>query len=130
MPTLTQSNPFQGATRVNKTQYDILVIVKAHLSEDKLEKLITNFKKWITSAEGEINKFEDMGLTDMPITFEPARQGHFLHCEFAGTNATLENLRSKMKVDENFIRDLIVTIDSIRDTKIRKEKVKAEKVKR
>jgi ribosomal protein S6 len=108
---------------MSKKAYDILVIIKAHIGDDKVEKLITNFKKWITSNEGEIVLFEDMGITDMPTTFTPARQGHYLHCEFLGTNKTLDELKSKMSVDENFLRDLIVTVDSIRSTKTLEEKV-------
>lgn len=108
---------------MNKKAYDILVIIKAHIGDEKVEKLITNFKGWITKNEGEIVVFEDMGITDMPHTFTPATQGQYLHCEFLGTNKTLDELRSKMAVDENFLRDLIVTVDSIRSSKPLAEKV-------
>ena len=111
---------------MSKKAYDILVIIKAHIGDDKVEKLVTNFKKWITSTEGEIVLFEDMGVTDMPITFKPARQGHYLHCEFIGNNKTLDELRSKMAVDENFLRDLIVTVDSIRSKEPIEEKATKE----
>ncbi|MSR88480.1 MAG: 30S ribosomal protein S6 [Candidatus Margulisbacteria bacterium] len=100
-----------------KKAYDILVIIKAHLGDEKIEKLTTNFKKWITDNEGEIQLFEDQGVTDMPITFQPALQGHYLHCEFEGTNKTLDQLKEKMRVDESFLRHLIVNMDSIRDTR-------------
>ena len=106
-----------------KKAYDMMVITKANLGDEKTEKLSSNLKKWITDNEGDIQLFDDMGATEMPTTFKPATQGHYFHIEFSGTNKTLDGLKEKMRVDESFLRHLIVTMDSIRSKKPVEEKV-------
>jgi len=102
--------------------YDCLVIIKANLTEEDRDKSIESLKSWITKAEGEITEFNYWGIKDMPITFKPARQAAYIHCQFNGTRKTLDNLNSKISVDENFLRHMTVTLDSVKSAKPLEEK--------
>lgn len=93
--------------------YDSLIIISADLEESKQKEKFELFKKWITDAEGIITKDKFMGKHDMPLTFIPARQAVYFNVQFQGVNATLDNMKKKMSVDEAFIRDMTVTLDSV-----------------
>ncbi len=104
--------------------YDCLVIIKANLNEEERNKCLETFKGWITKTEGELLEFNYWGVQDMPETFKPARQAAYFHCQFNGTNKTLDTLKEKMSVDETFLRHMIVRIESVQAAPVA-EKAKA-----
>ncbi len=93
--------------------YDCLVIIKANLTEEERDKALESFKGWLTKTEAELLEFNYWGVQDMPETFKPARQAAYFHCQFNGTNKTLDLLNEKMRVDESFLRHMIVRIESV-----------------
>lgn len=97
--------------------YEAILILKAHLGEDVYKKSTDTFQEWITKNEGTVIKFDAMGTRDLPETFKKHTKGYYFLCQFSGSNLTLDTIKENMRVDENYIRHLIVRMDSIYETK-------------
>ena len=93
--------------------YDMLFVVRPQLGEDVYQQIEKDVQSWITGNEGSVRSFKAWGLNDLPETFNEYEQAHFFHVVFEGTQKTLEEMKEKMRVDENYIRHLIVLLDSI-----------------
>lgn len=106
--------------------YDSLIIISADIEESKQKEKFELFKKWITDSQGIVTKDKFMGKQDMPLTFIPARQAVYFNVQFQGVNATLENIKQKMSVDEAFIRDMTVTLESVEGNQPTEAKVSSE----
>jgi small subunit ribosomal protein S6 len=94
-------------------EYDILFIMKPHLAEDVYSSIVESFEKWITDNEGEIDLLNAAGIKDLASTLSGFDQGYYVHCQFKGTNKTIDEINKRMKVNETIFRHLLVTLDSI-----------------
>lgn len=99
-------------------EYDILFIVKPNLGEEKYTQITDKFKEWITKNNGEIMGFNAWGHRPLYHTSNNTDQGYFIECQFKGDNKTLDSIKRNIAVNENFIRHLIVTLDSIQAKEI------------
>lgn len=102
-------------------EYDILFIIKARLEEKQYESIINEFKTIITKNSGEVLLLSPIGMRDLPKTFDRHESGYFVHAQFKSNSETLDQLRHYFKVNENIVRDLIVTLDSVRMPKIERQ---------
>lgn len=104
-----------------------MLIIKPHLSEEKYQEVISGFEKWITSTGGEITLLKPWGTRELATEFDKNTHGYYVQCQFKAENATLEELNSRLRVNESIFRFLLVTMDSIRPKNPRVEKVKKPK---
>jgi ribosomal protein S6 len=54
-----------------------------------------------------------MGMKDLAQPFDKHNQGYYVHSQFHGNNAVLEEIQRNIAVSEDFLRHLVVTVDSI-----------------
>lgn len=101
-------------------EYEILFIIKPNLSEDRYKEIIENFKIWITKNEGEIIAIKPWGIKDLPKTFKKFTKGYFVESQFKATSKTLDALNKNIRVTEDIVRELIVTLESITNPKPKK----------
>ncbi len=94
--------------------YEILFILKPNLGDDKNTEMVKQFENWISSSEGEISKLDIWGLKDLASTFQKFTKGYFVLCEFKGTPKTLNEIKQRIGVNENFIRYLLVRLESVK----------------
>lgn len=106
--------------------YEILYILKPHLGEEKYKEINEKVKSWITNNEGEILLFNEWGTKELAGNFANFSQGYYVQCQFNGTANTVREIRSQIKVSEDFVRDLLVTLDSIYDKSKKKEEAQAK----
>lgn len=97
--------------------YDMVFVVKSHLGEEVYKQIETDVQSWITGNEGEVLTFKAWGQRDLPETFNEYEQANYFHALFKGTATTLEQIKTKMSVDENYLRHLIVLESSIKAKK-------------
>lgn len=107
-------------------EYEILFIMKPHLSEEAYAEATATFQTWITSTGGEVTLLKPLGLKELATIFDKQTHGYYVQCQFKSGNPTLVELRSRIKVSETIFRYLIVTLDSI-VAKERPEKPKKAK---
>ena len=100
--------------------YDMLFVVKAHLGDEVYEQIEKDVQSWITGNEGDIQSFKSWGQRDLPETFNEHERANYFHVVFKGTGNTLEIVKEKMRVDENYLRHLIVLVDSIQESSVEK----------
>lgn len=98
---------------MRKTDYEILVIVKPHLNDEDYEKMQTNMQNWIEKKEGGLLFMKALGLRDLATPIKKIKNGFYIQAHFSATNKTLQELKRRLGVDENVMRYMIVTLDSI-----------------
>jgi len=108
--------------------YDILFILKSNLGEDTYKTLIGDFQGWVTQDKGKILLSDHIGERDLPITFKKHRKGNYVHIQFEGTPKDIDTMKQKVKVDERFIRYLLVTLDSVKAKEKKNKKVREKSV--
>jgi len=104
-------------------QYEILFIVKPHLSEEESKKVLDTFQSWITKSEGAIKSIKEIGLRELATEFKKYKKGYYVQCHFEGTPKTLETLNGYIRISEDIIRYLTLKLDEVVEP-VSKEKVK------
>jgi small subunit ribosomal protein S6 len=98
--------------------YEILFIIKPHLSDEIYEKTVQTFEEILKQNEGEVLLLEKIGLKPLASKLENKyTKGYYVQCQFKGTNKTLTSIKRKLAVNENVFRHLIVKLDSIISSK-------------
>ena len=108
-------------------EYEILILLKANLTQETYDKTFKDIEGLITNNEGEIIQHKDLGLRDLETEFKKCRQGHYVVYQFRGNNKTLEGLESKLRINENVMRYMNVTLDSVHSDIEIKETLRTEK---
>lgn len=95
-------------------EYDVLFIIKANLGEEVEKGLVSQFEDIVSKNEGEILKVETLGRRELATPIGHDTLGVFVNAQFNATEKTLEELQLFFRVTENILRDMVVTMDSIR----------------
>lgn len=93
--------------------YESLIIIKPNLSETEVTALIESIQGWITSNEGSITLSKPWGIKELAYPIAKFTQGYYFQVQFDATRGTLVELRNRIRVTENILRDLTVTMESI-----------------
>jgi ribosomal protein S6 len=93
--------------------YDCVMIFKPNLGDEVAKKLIESVNSWITTPGGEVVYQKSLGNRELSYPINKATHGYYYHVQFLGSPAVLEEVRSRIMVTENIVRDLIVRMDSI-----------------
>ena len=109
-------------------EYEILFIMKPHLSEEAYAEATATFQNWITSTGGEVTLLKPQGLKELATIFDKNTHGYYVQCQFKSGSPTLIELRDRIKVSEVIFRYLIVTLDSIIGKEKPEKPKKAKKV--
>ena len=94
-------------------EYEILYIIKPHLSEEDYTKIIHTFEGWITQNGGEILLSNVMGLKELATVLDKQTHGYYVQCQFRSGNEALDEIATRLGVSETIFRHLLVTLDSI-----------------
>lgn len=96
-------------------QYEILFIIKPHLSDEENKKVIDTFQSWITKNEGEIKSIKEIGLRELATEFKKQKKGYYVQCHFEGTPKTLETLNGYIRISETIIRHLTLKLEEVKE---------------
>jgi small subunit ribosomal protein S6 len=97
---------------MNKS-YELITVLKPGLGEDGYKKFQETMIGWIEKTGGEIIHIKPWGLRELATIFKKQTQGYYIQTHFKGKKETLGEIDSRLYVDENVIRKLLVTLDSV-----------------
>jgi small subunit ribosomal protein S6 len=93
--------------------YDCVMIFKPNLGDEVAKKLIDSVNSWITTPGGDIIYSKSLGNRELAYPINKTTHGYYYHVQFLGSPAVLEEMRARIMVTENIVRDLIVRMDSL-----------------
>lgn len=94
--------------------YDILFIIKPHLADEQYQKICDTFSGWVTTNNGEVTVLTKTGIRDLATPIGKFTHGYFVNIQFKANNEILDEIKKRFAIDENILRHMLVTMDSIK----------------
>ncbi len=88
--------------------YEHTVVAKQNLSQKDIDTIEKKYENLINTNSGKVLKIEKWGLLNFKRKIKNYTKGHFLHFKIEGNENTLEEIKSKTKLDSNIVRFLTV----------------------
>ena len=88
--------------------YEHTVVAKQNLSQKDIDTIEKKYENLINKNSGKVLKIEKWGLLNFKRKIKNFTKGHFLHFKIEGNETTLEEIKSKTKLDSNIVRFLTV----------------------
>ena len=88
--------------------YENTIVAKQDLSEKDVKNLVNKYGDIIKDSSGKVIKIEEWGVLSLSRKIKNYKKGFFIHFKFEGVKETINNIKSKIKVDNFVIRNLIV----------------------
>ncbi|MDD5542519.1 MAG: 30S ribosomal protein S6 [Acidobacteriia bacterium] len=107
--------------------YEIMFIVNPTVSEEEVDKLITQFETTVTSTHGEVQKVDKMGKRRLAYRVGKFSEGFYVLFTVKSGGETIKEFERRLRVTDAVIKYLTVRVDE--DLK-RLEKMKAKRAAR
>ena len=88
--------------------YEHTLIARQNLSLKDVEKIEKKYEDLINKNSGKVLKIEKWGLLNFKRKIKNYTKGYFLHFKIEGKRETLDEIKSKTKLDNNIVRSLTV----------------------
>ncbi len=88
--------------------YEHTLIAKQNLSQKDVDNIEKKYEDLINKNSGKVLKIEKWGLLNFKRKIKNFTKGYFLHFKIEGEQSTLEEIKSKTKLDNNIVRYLTV----------------------
>ena len=88
--------------------YEHTVVAKQNLSQKDVDAIEKKYSDLINNSSGKVLKIEKWGLLNFKRKIKNYTKGYFLHFKLEGEQQTLDEIRSKTKIDNNLVRFLTV----------------------
>ncbi len=88
--------------------YEHTVIAKQNLSQKDVDSIEKKYEELINNNSGKVLKIEKWGLLNFKRKIKNYTKGYFLHFKIKGEPKTLEEIKTKTKLDSNIVRFLTV----------------------
>tara|TARA_E500000178_G_scaffold353963_1_gene421397 strand:- start:1474 stop:1803 length:330 start_codon:yes stop_codon:yes gene_type:complete len=88
--------------------YEHTVIARQNLSPKDVDAIEKKYEDLINKNSGKVLKIEKWGLLNFKRKIKNYTKGYFLHFKLEGEQTTLEEIKSKTKLDNNIVRFLTV----------------------
>jgi small subunit ribosomal protein S6 len=88
--------------------YEHTIVAKQNLSQKDVDALEKKYEDLINKASGKVLKVEKWGLLNFKRKIKNYTKGYFLHYKLEGEQKTLQEIKSKTKLDTNIVRYLTV----------------------
>ena len=88
--------------------YEHTLVAKQNLSQKDVESIEKKYEDLINKNSGKVLKIEKWGLLNFKRKIKNYTKGHYLHFKLEGEPNTLEEIKSKTKLDSNIVRFLTV----------------------
>jgi ribosomal protein S6 len=116
--------------------YELLLILKTGLAEEKRKDVLETISKFITQNQGEILISEDWGTRELATFFKKNHTGDFFLRRFKSLPKALEEIKNYLAITETMVRYMVVDIETVESSRNRKinrgekieEKEKVEKL--
>ena len=88
--------------------YEHTIVAKQNLSQKDVDALEKKYEDLINKASGKVLKVEKWGLLNFKRKIKNYTKGYFLHYKLEGEQKTLQEIKSKKKLDNNIFIYLTV----------------------
>ena len=88
--------------------YEHTLIAKQNLTQKDVDSIEKKYEDLITKNSGKVLKIEKWGLLNFKRKIKNYTKGYYLHYKIEGERKTLEEIKSKTKLDSNIVRFLTV----------------------
>ena len=88
--------------------YEHTLIAKQNLSQKDVDAIEKKYEDLINKNSGKVLKIEKWGLLNFKRKIKNYTKGYFLHFKIEGEPKTLEEIKTKTKLDSNIVRFLTV----------------------
>ena len=95
---------------MNRT-YELMFIVRPDMTEEDLDKLISNLQSIVPASGGSIQKIDKMGKRRLAYTVKRFHEGIYVLMVIEGGGAVIHDLERRLRVTEQVIKFLSVRID-------------------
>ncbi|MGP8079845.1 MAG: 30S ribosomal protein S6 [Dehalococcoidales bacterium] len=98
-------------TQEKVNDYELIVIFKGDLSEEKLTAAIENVKKYITGKTGVISDTKSWGKRRLAYPIKHFNEGNYILFKFTMKPNLNRELETSLRISEDVLRHLLVKID-------------------
>jgi small subunit ribosomal protein S6 len=98
-------------TQEKVNDYELTVIFKGDLSEEKLTAAIENVKKFITGKGGVITDTKSWGKRRLAYPIKHSNEGNYILLKFTMKPNLNRELETSLRISEDVLRHLLVKID-------------------
>ena len=88
--------------------YEHTFVAKQNLSQKDVDAIEKKYEDLINQNSGKVLKIEKWGLLNFKRKIKNYTKGYFVHFKLEGGKQTLEEIKSKTKMDNNIVRHLTV----------------------
>ena len=93
--------------------YETVFIARQDISAKQTEDLAKNFGDIINKNGGALKKTENWGLRTLAYKINKSKKGHYVMFQYEGTGATVAELERLMKINEDVVRYMTVSIEKL-----------------
>ena len=92
-------------------QYEIIFIVRPDITEEELDKLLTQMQGVASGAGGNVEKVEKLGKRRLAYRVHKQREGLYVLFHVQGSGDTVREFERRLKVTDTVIKYLTVRMD-------------------
>lgn len=89
-------------------KYEIMFIIKNTIDDDTIAKEADNMQKLITSDNGKILEFKEMGKRKLAYPIKKELMGSYFVMTVEAKHETIKEFDRKVLINENVLRHLII----------------------
>ena len=93
--------------------YELIFIVRPDVTDEDVQKLISQMEGVVATAGGKVDKVEKMGRRRLAYRVHKQREGFYVLFYFQGTGETVREFERRLKVTDTVIKHLTVCTDEI-----------------
>ena len=94
-----------------KKHYESYLIIDGNLEDTVIDEIVNKFDAFLKKNEAEINKTDKMGRRKLAYSIKNKLNGFYVCFEFTAEPTLVTKLERIIKLDENIIRYLTLTVD-------------------
>ena len=91
--------------------YEIIFIVRPDVTDEDVDKLITQMESVVAGTGGKLEKTEKLGRRRLAYRVQKQREGIYILFRLQGSGDTVKEFERRLKVSDTVIKYLTVRID-------------------
>lgn len=101
---------YYSLTIERMNQYELMVIIDPDIGNESIEKRLSKIRELIVSQKGEVT-FEDIwGVRELAYNIKKKDRGHYAVLDFTMDGEGLREVETTLKLDNEVLRHMIVTL--------------------
>ncbi len=92
-------------------KYEMMLIIKSDIEEEKRNQIIERFKSIIVDNNGEIENVDEWGNRKLAYEIQKINEGYYVLFQFKSNADVPQELDRNAKILDSIIRHLIVCMD-------------------